>query len=291
MDFDWRHFPSLTSLRAFEAASRLRNFSAAARALNVTHAAVVQQVRGLETTLGYPLLYRDGRGLALTAKGVKLAKAVNEGFQVINTALFDLGATDKDAPLRVTMTPAFAAQWLMPRLGTFWSAHPEVPLSLHPDEHLVDLRRQPIDLAIRFGSGAWPGVDAEFLTAAHYVVVGAPALLKGRKCLSADEMSHLPWVIEDGWPEALAWLKSFGLIPEAMAITYMPTEELALSAARQGYGLHVEAAALVQHDVLSGALVIVGKIPDNSLAYYAVTLPGPKRPEVKTFISWLKAAI
>lgn len=291
MTLDWRTFPSLTSLRAFEAASRLQSFSAAARALNVTHAAVAQQVRSLENHLGHTLIYREGRGLMLTTEGAKLSQALAEGFRIMDAALTDLRSTDKGAPLRVTMTPAFAAQWLMPRLGKFWSAHPEVPLSIHPDKRLVDLRREPIDLGIRFGNGNWPGLEAEFLTAAHYVIVAAPSIMQGRHNLSRDEMSAMPWVIEQDWPEALAWLKSFGLQPEAMNLTYIPTEELALSAARQGYGLHVEAAALVEQDVATGALVVLGSINDESLAYYIVTRPGPKRAEIKTFAKWLKAAI
>ncbi len=291
MAVDWKTFPSLTALRAFEAASRLQSFSAAARALNVTHAAVAQQVRGLEDHLGHALIYREGRGLALTAEGAKLSLALAEGFRIMDLAIADLRAADKGAPLRVTMTPAFAAQWLMPRLGGFWAAHPEVPLSIHPEKRLVDLRREPIDLGIRFGNGNWPGLEAEFLTAAHYVIVAAPSLLAGRSDLTHAEMSALPWVIEQDWPEALAWLKSFGLQPDAMNIAYIPTEELALSAARQGYGLHVEAAALVEADLESGALHILGAIQDDSLAYYMVTRPGPRRAEIKTFIKWLKAAV
>jgi LysR family glycine cleavage system transcriptional activator len=76
-----------------------------------------------------------------------------------------------------------------------------------------------------------------------------------------------------------------------MTIAYIPTEELALSAARQGYGLHVEAAALLEQDVANGTLEIVGTIKDDSLAYYMVTKPGPKRPELKVFMKWLKAAV
>lgn len=125
------------------------------------------------------------------------------------------------------------------------------------------------------------------LTAAHYVIVGARSLLAGRQDMTHAEMSAMDWVIEQDWPEALAWLKSFGLRPEAMNIAYIPTEELALSAARQGYGLHVEAAALAEQDVESGALVVVGTIRDDSLAYYMVTRPGPKRAELKTFLKWL----
>ena len=288
---DWRTFPSLTSLRAFEAAARNASFSVAARELNVTHAAVAQQVRALEADLGQELLYRAGRGLALTAQGARLAAALVEGFRTIELALADLRASDPGAPLKVTMTPAFAAQWLMPRLGAFWAAHPDLPLSLHPDKRVIDLRREAMDLAIRFGNGIWPGLEAEFLTAAQYIIVAAPSLLEGRNHLTKAEMSAMPWVIESDWPEALQWLRSFGLRPDKMNISYIPTEELALSAARQGYGLHVEAEALVENDIENGTLVALGEINDDALAYYLVTRPGPKRLEVKTFMKWLKAAV
>ena len=291
MVLNWSRLPSLTSLRAFEAAARLQSFSLAARELNVTHAAVAQQVRGLEEHLGCELVFRQGRGLALTAEGARLAQAVAEGFRVIGAAVEELVTTAPGSPVRVTLTPAFAAQWLMPRLKSFWSAHPEVPISLHPEKRVVDLRREGIDLGIRFGNGKWPGLEAEFLTAAHYVIVGAPSLLQGRENLTTADLSAMPWVIEQDWPEALTWLRSFGLRPDAMNISYIRTEELALSAARQGYGLHVEAAALMEPDVESGALRIVGRVMDDSLAYYLVSRPGPKRPELKTFMKWIKAAV
>ena len=288
---DWRSFPSLTALRSFEAAARHQSFSGAARELNVTHAAVAQQVRALESDLGLELVYRQGRGLGLTPEGARLAQAIGEGFRGVAQVLADVSAVQPGAPVRVTLTPGFAAQWLMPRLGDFWKAHPDIEISLHPDKRVVDLRREGIDLGLRFGSGKWPGLEAEFLTAANYVIVAAPELLKGRKDLSQAELSAMPWVIEEDWPEALTWLKSFGLKPDAMAITTVPTEELALSAARQGWGLHVEAAALVENDVESGLLNVVGQVRDDSLAYYIVTRPGPKRPELKTFMRWLKSAV
>jgi len=288
---DWPRFPSLTSLRAYEATARLLSFSAAARALNVTHAAVAQQVRALEDHLGAELVYRQGRSLSLTAEGAKLAAAVNEGFRTIETGLSEVQAAAPGAPLRVTMTPAFAAQWLMPRLGAFWSEHPDVPLSLHPDKRVIDLRREGIDLAIRFGDGKWPGLEAEYLTSAKYIIVGSPDLLDGRTELTKAEMSAMPWVIEQDWPEALAWLKGFGLKPDTMQITYIPTEELALSAARQGYGLHVESAALVEQDLEYGDLIALGELRDDSLAYYLVTRPGPRKPELKTFVRWLKSRV
>ena len=288
---DWRNLPSLTSLRAFESAARLSSFTLAGRELNVTHAAVAQQVRGLEAALGLELIFRQGRGLVLTSAGAKLSQALGDGFRGIAQVLAEISAAAPGAPVRVTLTPAFAAQWLMPRLGSFWKAHPDIEVSLNPDRRLVDLRREGIDIALRFGNGKWPGLEAEFLTAADYVIVAAPDLLGGRHDLTPAELSAMPWVIEQDWPEALTWLKSFGLKPDAMNIAYMPNAELALSAARQGYGLHVEAAALVQADVELGALKIVGRLRDDSLAYYMVTKPGPKRAELKVFMIWLKGAV
>lgn len=291
MAIDWRSFPSLTQLRAFEAAARLQGFSQAARELNVTHAAVAQQVRALEARLSCELIYREGRGLKLTASGDKLAQALADGFGTIERAVADLANDTGKSPLHLTMTPAFATQWLMPRLGDFWTKHPDIPLLLHPEQRVVDLRRDGIDLGIRFGSGKWPGVEAELLASARYAIVAAPELLAGRNELSNREMSAMPWVIEQDWPEALAWLKERGLKPDAMQITLMPNEELALAAARQGLGLHVEAIALVEQDVEEGNLVILSQITDDTLAYYIVTRPGPKRPELKTFVRWLKSAV
>lgn len=291
MAVDWHSFPSLTALRAFEAAARLQGFSQAARALNVTHAAVAQQVRSLEEHLGLELIYREGRGLKLTAKGARLASGLGDGFQTIEQALQELRAGDEGSPLRITMTPAFATQWLMPRLGEFWAKHPDVPLLLHPEQRTMDLRRDGLDLGIRFGSGKWPGVEAELLTTARYVIVGAPDLVQGRKDLTPAEMSAMPWVIEQDWPEALEWLKGNGLRPDALQITLMPNEELALAAAREGLGLHVEAATLVEQDVEEGNLVVLASIQDESLAYYMVRKPGPVRPELRIFMKWLKSAI
>ena len=80
---DWTKMPSLTALRAFEAAAQSGSFSAAARSLNVTHAAVAQQVRALEDYLGLVLIHRSPRGVALSADGKALADSLRDGFLAI----------------------------------------------------------------------------------------------------------------------------------------------------------------------------------------------------------------
>ena len=152
MAVNWRNFPSLTALRAFEAAARLQSFSRAARELNVTHAAVAQQVRGLEADLGRELIFRQGRGLALTSEGARLATALAEGFRGIAQVVDELKAAVPGTPVTLTLTPVFAAQWLMPGLKRFWAAHPDAPISLRPEKRLADLPREAVDLGIRFGN-------------------------------------------------------------------------------------------------------------------------------------------
>lgn len=290
-EIDWMQFPPLPSLRAFEAAARLGGFSTAARALNVTHAAVAQQVRALENHLGCALVLRQGRGMALTPEGAQLGAALSEGFGAMQGVVTAIRKRRDGDPLTVTMTPSFAVQWMMPRLWKFWEDHPEIGVSLRPDHRIIDLRREGVDLGIRFGNGTWPGVDAQFLTSARYVVVGAPELLGDRDRLTPDEMMSLPWVGEENWPERANWLKSIGVDPKRIEMTTFPTEELSLSAARQGYGLHVESAALVEEDLAEGRLRLVHDAKEDRPAYFIVTPPGPQRAAARTFIKWLKANV
>ncbi|MFZ5708845.1 MAG: LysR family transcriptional regulator [Pseudomonadota bacterium] len=283
--------PSLSALRAFEAAARLGGFSAAARVLNVTHAAVAQQVRALEADLGTALIHREGRGMLLTPEGARLGAALSDGFGIIQAALGTIRSQRDGDPVTVTTTPGFAVQWMMPRLWKFWEEHPDIGVSLRPDHRLIDLRREGIDVGIRFGTGRWPGVDAEFLTSARYVIVGAPDILGDRESLSVAEMLSMPWVGEENWPEGANWLMSHGIDPARLDMTVFATEELARSAAVQGYGLHVESAALVEEDIGEGRLRVVFDPQDDRPAYFIVTPPGPQRAAARTFVRWLRASV
>lgn len=286
MATDWRSIPSLTALRAFAATAELRNFSQAARVLNVTHAAVAQQVRALEEALGRPLVQREGRGVSLTSDGEQLAQALGEGFGAIQRGVEALRAGEADRPVRITLTATFAAQWLMPRLKDFWERHPDIGLSLHPDSKVVDLHRERMDLAIRYGNGDWPGVEAAYLTSARLVIAGAPSLI-GDRIPTVEEMAGMDWVLSRNWAEQDAYLRQLGLEPSALSSTDISSEELALAAARQGLGLVVESVALIESDVAEGRLRIVHEASEKLPAYFIVTLPGPKRAAARAFLKWL----
>ncbi|MHC0052009.1 LysR family transcriptional regulator [Actibacterium sp. D379-3] len=288
---DWRAIPSLSALRAFEATARTRSFSAAARELNVTHAAVAQHVRALEGDLGVTLVFREGRGLALTPEGAVLALGLNDGFTTIQAAVRDVAAARASEPLKITLTASFATYWLTPRIGSFWREHPDVALSLHPDDRVVDMRRDGFDLAIRHGNGNWPGHEVEYLIGAQLVVVGSPALLKGHKHETLADLAKLPWVMEAEWREHWGWLRRIGLNPEAMQVHKMPTMEMASGAAEEGHGLHVRTLATAERAIRDGRLRVVYSQPEEDMAYYLVTRPGPQKPALRTFVRWLRSSI
>jgi LysR family glycine cleavage system transcriptional activator len=282
---DWRQIPSLSALRAFEATARLGGFSAAARVLNVTHAAIAQQVRGLEAELGVTLVQREGRGIGLTAPGAQLAAALGDGFASIAEGVAALRNGERARGLRVSSTTTFAHAILVPRIAEFWADHPDIPVSVSADQRLVDLAREGYDVAIRSGDGGWPGVEAEFLAHNQFLLCGAPSLLD-----SQPDLTRLPWLLTPTFPVEFGWLRAAGYDPDALNVIDMDGA-LACKAAVNGYGLVFATDAVVREDIAAGRLRTVPFAGLPRMSYYAVTPKGPRRPAVQAFIDWLKSLV
>ncbi|MGI3183992.1 LysR family transcriptional regulator [Nioella aestuarii] len=294
---DWRNIPSLAALKAFEAAARLKNFSAAARELNVTHAAIAQHVRALEDHFGQPLMERSGRSMAVTAAGGRLAQDLGEGFGVIAAGVRALSQARADRPIALSTTQNFAENWLVPRLAGFWKAHPDLPVTIAPDNAVVDLRRDGFDLAIRFGQGKWPGLEARLLTRAHRVVVAHPdvaARLPVEYSATSPNAIHaltgFAWLPEPTDMEMFTWLRALGADPDKMQVTRMQTNGLALAAVRSGAGITRQPLAVVQRDLDDGRLVALLEEPESDLGYYTVHNPETISPQARVFLKWLHSA-
>lgn len=284
---DWRDIPSLSALRGFEAAARLRSLSAAARALNVTHAAVAQHVRALEDRFGCTLLERDGRGMRPTREGAILARGLTEGFGIIAASVRDLTRSE-DRPLRIALTPSFAENWLMPVIGGFWSAHPEIRLELIPGYDLVDLRAEGIDLAIRYGRGGWPGTDPVPLVAAGHVAVSTPETVGDRKIGCLADLADRHWLLEKQRPEEKLWAEEQGLDLSRVRLTEFDTNTMLLQAVRGGAGVSIVPEAIVARDLAEGRLVGLCRAPGVGLAYHLIRRPGPSPRTLETFVRWLR---
>lgn len=290
---DLTRMPPLSTLRSFEAAARHLSFSAAGKEMNVTHAAVAQQVRRLEQWLALPLIYREGRGLALTDEGRRLSGKLSQAFQQMAEALRELEEREAERPVNISMTPSFATSWLMPRLARFRERRPDIELMLSPSARLVDLKRDGFDLAIRFGRGDWAGLEVEPLLPARFCVVAARSLLKGRKVETPEDLADLPWLHETGLDEIGMWLRSRGLedvrnIRSKHGITHLPGH-MVLQALRDGQGVACTASVFVEEDLKRGELVsLFDTGEEEGTAYFLARLPGPVRPQTQAVIDWLR---
>jgi LysR family glycine cleavage system transcriptional activator len=284
---DWSQIPSLHALRAFEATSRLRSFSKAAKELNVTHAAIAQHVRRLESEFGESLVYRQGRGLALTEQGSRFAQSLRVGFNEIENAVMDLRTQGESRPLNISATPAFAGQWLMPRIGDFWEKHPDILLNINPSIHLVDLVSDRYDMAIRYGAGDWPNLNSKRLLHGDFCVVARPDLLVGRDANCLDDVTDIPWLLEGSMMERTALLKSVGVDLSTAMVKTFTTNELVLSAVHAGLGMSLQTGALVRSQIANGALQNICDLAQDGLSYFVVTPKGNPHKDLKTFENWL----
>ena len=281
--------PPLTALRSFEAAARHGSLSAAASELNVTHAAIAQQVKKLEAWFGLPLMKREGRGVATTERGTRLALGLSDGLATIQTAVDALSKEDAARPLKITLTPTFATNWLMPRLGGFRAAHPDIEIMLNPTAQPIDLIAEEYDIGFRFGAGEWPGLEAEKILDGGHAVFAAISLLDGRKVETPADVAALPWVQELGMDERGVWLKAHGVEEEGPRnILHMPGD-LVVDAIRRGEGVGNVGRTWFEKNIAEGHVVTLFDDHTTShLGYWMALRPGPHRAPLKAFIRWVR---
>src|SRR5262249_12806932 len=140
--------PPLNALRAFEATARHLSVKKAADELCVTPGAVSQMLKAIEQHLGIMLFKRLNRGIALTEAGQDYLPPVRNAFQQISEATSRIATSGDTGMLTVSVTPAFAATWLIPRLDDFHTRHPGIDLRVLAGKALVDFARDGVDVAV-----------------------------------------------------------------------------------------------------------------------------------------------
>lgn len=167
----------LHALQNFVTAARLGNLIRAAESLNLTVSALSHQMRQLEQRLGYPLLRRQPRGVGVTPEGQRLLEQVGPHLDAIQQVFQPFGARH-DRVLTVSALPSMTSNWLVPRLGSFVAAHPEIEFNLESSERLTDFDRNvQCDAALRVGAGQWAGVHAEPLFDEWLMPMASPVLV------------------------------------------------------------------------------------------------------------------
>lgn len=284
---DWSELPSLTSLRAFAALAERKSYTRAATDLNVSHAAVSQQVKALEERLGVALVARAGRGIALTAAGAALARDLDIGFAAIRRGVEALGGADAARPVQVSMSPAFATEWLMPRIMEFQYRRPDITLMLNPTAELVELKPGGIDMAIRYRSRDRLKGNVPSVLVSDMVVIGTPSLVGAPAPGDPAALMDMPWLQELGTNEVADWMARRGVkLDRPLMIHHMPGN-LIMQAVRRGDGITYTARAFFREEIRSRQVVVLHSEP--AYGVYAIeTCPGVLRPAVRTFLNWLQ---
>lgn len=251
-----RRFPSLTSIRAFEAAARLGSFAKAAEELDTTAASVSYHVRQLEKQVGVPLFIRHPNQVMLTESGEIVAREAMSAFAALR-ASFIRAVDANESRLSLTTLPTLGTSWLTPKLGRFRARHPDILLGLDVSAMPEDLTAGRFDAAIRNGHGRWPGLHAIELLPSIFMPLCTPALRDAaRHIADAPEQVKVPLLGRpDWWKMWYRALGKTGSIPTERFGTQLAAEHLDIAAAIAGHGIAIGSPILFHHEIASGRLV------------------------------------
>lgn len=282
--------PPLSALRAFEAAARLESFSRAADEIHVTHGAVSHQVRALEGFLGVALFVRSGRRVALTADGRYFAERVRAALIQIGEAAASISRPERANRLRISVLPSFGARWLLPRVGRFMERHPGLDLSIETTTRLADFSRDEADVAIRFGRGNWPNVNAELFMSDEFFPVCSPSFNGGRLPKRPAELMRYPLLLASEGEYWAPWFREAKLdLPEPAQGTAFSDAALMLQAAIDGRGIALARRSIAEADLANGSLVRLFDIALQSDWSYFLVWPkhSPPSAALDALRAWL----
>jgi DNA-binding transcriptional LysR family regulator len=282
----------LNGLRAVEAVARGGSLQAAAAELGVSPSAVSQQIQRTEKQLGRLLFDRTRGGLVPTDFGRLFSARLSAGFRELAQAI-TLAGTESADTLVVSVAPAFASKWLLARLSRHFARHPGVRLRIDATAALVDLDRSDVEVAVRLGTGDWPGVRSQLLLAQEIFPVCTPSIAADLK--EVEDLASI-WAIEDEnsmitWER---WFEAAGVPPLAMRPGARFTDPLlCLESVIAGHGVMLAWQLLAADALADGRLVApFGVRAQSGLGYWLVTsLNRPESGNVRNFRAWIREEI
>ena len=283
------HIPPLQLLRGFEAAARHLSFTRAAAELHITHGAISHQIRALEAQLRTKLFRRQGRQMVLTERGQVLVLQIRQGLRLLERAFEGTARRSRTDVLTVSLLPAFAARWLIPRIGSFQAKHPNLQLNLRTTTELANLESDGVDIAIRYGPGGWVGVQQEKLINESVFPVCSPQYRNGDHPRTLSELASADLLLNPHQPWE-PWFNAAGAdIREPSRGTSYTDAALLLEAAAEGHGIALARATLAADDIRSGRLVRLFDcaVPDEYAYFLVWRADSPKLKTIALFRDWI----
>lgn len=285
--------PPMSAIRVFEAAARHQSFTRAAEELGMTQAAVSYQIRMLEDRLGAPLFKRLPRQVLLTEKGMQLAPAITEAFDMLRVAFAGVEEATQTV-IALTTTHTFASNWLVPRLGHFRERHPGIAVQVHVSMQTVDLIANNFDVAIRAGQGDWPDLEKHLLFVNRVTPVFSPTLLEGQDVREPADLLKLPLMSPDDpwWHD---WFKLAGVENADLskrADYSLSNQQFEGMAALAGQGVAMVNVAFFREELVSGRLVQPFDLIIDTSSYWLVYPKARRRAsKVQAFREWIMSEL
>jgi DNA-binding transcriptional LysR family regulator len=181
------------ALQTFLDVARTESLSAVARDEGVTPAMVGRRIDQLEARLGVKLFKRSTRKITLTPEGAAFCDSVRTVLSDLTAAeeSIAVGAKNATGRLIVSAPTAFGRKHIAPHVPAFIAENPNLTVTLHLSERLVDLKNERVDLAIRIADLKNADFIAVKLARNHRVVVGSPGYIKrAGKPNSLEDLQH-----------------------------------------------------------------------------------------------------
>ncbi|KIS43836.1 LysR substrate-binding domain-containing protein [Kosakonia radicincitans] len=251
-----RKIPSSTSLQAFDAAARHGSFARAAEELSLTEGAISRQIARLESLLNCRLFDRTGSRVKLNPAGARYARHVHETLaRLERDTQYIMGLPEGNKSLDIAVLPTFSSRWLIPRLGSFRSLHPDITVNIAASTDPFILSGSGFDAVIHFEHPAWTGMRIQFLFQEKLVPVCHPALLAQGDV--DHQLNALPRIHRRQNPDAwhlYARESHINLDNPALGVRY-DLHEMAIAAVMAGQGVALVPRMYIENELRRGLLV------------------------------------
>lgn len=280
------------ALRVFETAARLLSFTRAAQALGMSQAAVSWRIRDLEQRLDRRLFVRGTRQVTLTPEGERLATAAVEAMTLLRRAVGEVTEADRGV-LAITTLHSLATQWLAARLGAFQLDNPDIAVRIDTSPSLSDLSAGGLDVALRSGSGIWPGLESRFLMPTAFTPLCTPAMRDRLNLRTPSDLKRASLVGDAA--EWTAWFAEAGVAAGDAASPPRLTgdnQAMEVAAAQGDQGVALGSPILYARELERGLLVRPFEQMVSFAEGYWLCYPSSRRlsPKVARFRDWVLEA-
>lgn len=286
-----RLLPPLKAVRYFEVAAEFESFSRGSEELRVSKGAVSQQVKQLEDFLGVPLFRRIGRRVELTDEGRRYHSAARNALNILETETERVAGSRRRRQLKITVLPAFASLWLVPRLQEFQKSNPKLDIVISAEAEVVDFSKSDNQIGIRYGAQASDRVNSIALGHDDLIPVCSPDYADEKRITRVEDLSRCVLLHDTFWKDD--WSRWF---QEANATELAGGEgqffthySMAIETARASGGVAMGHRLLLEDAITRGELICPLDLTLSSIHPYRIVIPEHSihLDYVKRFRDWL----